>query len=136
MANWKSANLIGSPAVFYSPNPPTNPTPNQPTNQPTHQPTNPVCLSVCLSVCQSVSQSVNYALFCNCCSGKTWISKIEDLRGEMSSNGATAVIVYQFDEVACKYNFVECYDTLHFKLRVLLNLLSFTLTDCTDLQGC
>ena len=41
-------------------------------------------------------------ILCNCYSGKKWGDKIEDLRNEMSANGATAVIVFSLDEVACK----------------------------------
>ncbi|XP_068700264.1 xaa-Pro aminopeptidase 1-like [Montipora foliosa] len=36
--------------------------------------------------------------------GKSWQDKIKDLRAEMSSNGATAVIVYKLDEVAWLLN--------------------------------
>ncbi|KAJ7331094.1 Xaa-Pro aminopeptidase 2 [Desmophyllum pertusum] len=36
--------------------------------------------------------------------GKTWQDKIKDLRDEMSSNNATAVIVYELDEVAWLLN--------------------------------
>lgn len=41
-------------------------------------------------------------MFYNCWLGKAWSDKIKDLRNEMTANDATAVIVYQLDEVACK----------------------------------
>jgi len=45
---------------------------------------------------------IYFFLFFDFCLGKSWGDKIKELRAEMSSNDATAVIVYKLDEVACK----------------------------------
>ena len=45
---------------------------------------------------------IYFFLFFDFCLGKSWGDKIKELRAEMSSNDASAVIVYKLDEVACK----------------------------------